>query len=282
MSAPDSACTSRQDAANQNAYGDPAVVGCYAGSGARLFPSEKAILSRMANGVRGRRILDLGVGGGRTTPHLLELTADYLGVDDSPELIAACQAKFPGVRFEQGDARALEILGEGTFDPVFFSFNGIDHVSHPERQQILAQVMHVLKPGGLFWFSSHNVRVPDGGAGPRDPRGQRSPVSTRALFRGPGRTGAPTRRAGDRGDARSRSLGRRAGGKRRGDKPLGARPLSRPKNRWLPWAATVRERRRRSTAPRDKGASGCGQRALCRRRRGTPCSRLRAGFPPAL
>ena len=33
----------------------------------------------------------------------------------------------------------------------------------------------------------------------------------------------------DRGDARSRSLGRGAGGKRRGDKPLGARPLSRPK-----------------------------------------------------
>ena len=153
------ACTSRQAAANQNACGDPAVVGCYAGSGAHLFASEKVILSRMANEVRGRRILDLGVGGGRTNPHLLELTADYLGVDDSPELIAACQAKFPGVRFEQGDARALEILGEGTFDPVFFSFNGIDHFSHPERQQILAQVMHVLKPGGLFWFSSHNLRV---------------------------------------------------------------------------------------------------------------------------
>ena len=86
----------------------------------------------------------------------------------------------------------------------------------------------------------------------------------------------------DRGDARSRSLGRGAGGKRRGDKPLGARPLSRPKNRWLPWAATVRERRRRSTAPRDKGASGCGQRAPCPRRQARPCSRLRVGFHPAL
>ena len=114
------ACTSRQAAANQNACGDPVVVGCYAGSGAHLFASEKVILVRMANEVRGRRILDLGVGGGRTTPHLLELTADYLGVDYSPELIAACQAKFPGVRFEQGDARTLEILGEGTFDLVFF------------------------------------------------------------------------------------------------------------------------------------------------------------------
>lgn len=159
MSAADSPFTSHQDAANQNAYSDPAVVGCYAGPGARLFTSEKVILARIANDVRGRRILDLGVGGGRTTPHLLALTTDYLGVDYSPELIAACQAKFPGVPFQQGDARALDVLGEGRFDLVFFSFNGIDHVGHAERQQILAQVSHVLKPGGLLWFSSHNLRV---------------------------------------------------------------------------------------------------------------------------
>lgn len=155
----DSPFSSPQDAANQHAYSDPAVVGCYADSGARLFTSEKVILARIADEIRGRRVLDLGVGGGRTTPHLLALTADYLGVDYSPELIAACQAKFPGVRFQPGDARALEPLGAGVFDLVFFSFNGIDHVNHAERQQILAQVRHVLKPGGLFWFSSHNVRV---------------------------------------------------------------------------------------------------------------------------
>ena len=159
MATSDSPFTSSQDAANQNAYSDPAVVGCYAGSGPRLFTSEKTILARLENELRGRRVLDLGVGGGRTTPQLLELTADYLGVDYSPELIAACQAKFPGVRFQQGDARALEVLGAGAFDLVFFSFNGIDHVSHAERQQILAQVRHVLKPGGLLWFSSHNLRV---------------------------------------------------------------------------------------------------------------------------
>ncbi len=159
MSEPPSSVTSSQDAANQNAYRDPTVVGCYAGAGARLFTSEKVILARIANEVRGRRILDLGVGGGRTTPHLLELTADYLGVDYSPELIAACAAKCPGVRFRQGDARALETLGAEPFDLVFFSFNGIDHVSHAERQQILTQILRVLKPGGLLWFSSHNLRV---------------------------------------------------------------------------------------------------------------------------
>jgi SAM-dependent methyltransferase len=159
MSAPDSKFSSPQDAANQGAYSDPAVVDCYAGSDARLFTSEKVILARIADEIRGRRVLDLGVGGGRTTPHLLELTTDYLGVDYSPELVAACAAKFPGVRFGQGDARALEVFGVGTFDLVFFSFNGIDHVGHAERQQIFSQIMRVLKPGGLLWFSSHNLRV---------------------------------------------------------------------------------------------------------------------------
>ena len=54
-----------------------------------------------------KRILDLGVGAGRTTPYLLEISKNYIGIDFSPAMIAACQARYPTVEFAVGDARDL-------------------------------------------------------------------------------------------------------------------------------------------------------------------------------
>ena len=38
-------------------------------------------------------ILDLGVGGGRTTPHLSSIAARYVGADYAAEMVARCQDK---------------------------------------------------------------------------------------------------------------------------------------------------------------------------------------------
>lgn len=59
--------------------------------------------------------------------------------------------------------------------------------------------------------------------------------------------------------------------------PMSSRPLHNLRVR-----PPCRNRAAAPTAPRDTGASGCGQRALCRRRRATPCSRLQVGFRRAL
>jgi SAM-dependent methyltransferase len=39
---------------------------------------------------------------------------------------------------------------------VNFSFNGIDYVNLEGRQKIFAEISRVLKPGGIFFFSTHN------------------------------------------------------------------------------------------------------------------------------
>jgi ubiquinone/menaquinone biosynthesis C-methylase UbiE len=49
------------------------------------------------------------------------------------------------------------VFSDEEFDFVFFSFNGIDLVSHDDRLRILAEVLRVLKPAGIFAFSSHNL-----------------------------------------------------------------------------------------------------------------------------
>ena len=145
-------------AENQGVYAIGEVVKHYADAG-KLKTAEEAILRRLGPQIQGKRLLDIGVGGGRTTSHLLALSTDYIGVDYSGEMVGVCRAKYPGVNFQEADARNLEAFGRATFDFIFFSFNGIDSIDGEGRAQVLREVHAALKPGGLFLFSSHSLRV---------------------------------------------------------------------------------------------------------------------------
>src|SRR5271170_6764215 len=86
-----------------------------------LIPAERAIVDTLKQTIQGGKILDLGVGGGRTTMPLMEISRDYIGVDFSSMMIAACQQRYPQVRFMVGDAADLGWLADAEFDLVFFS-----------------------------------------------------------------------------------------------------------------------------------------------------------------
>ena len=122
-----------------------------------LHAWERAVLNRLKPDVAGFPILDIGVGGGRTTPAMLALSTDYLGIDYSGAMIAECRKQFPGVGFEVCDARNITHLGLGHFGFAWFSYNGIDNLSHADRHTVLQQVHAILRPGGYFFFSSHNI-----------------------------------------------------------------------------------------------------------------------------
>jgi SAM-dependent methyltransferase len=105
-------------------------------------------------------ILDIGVGGGRTTPYLAAKASYYLGVDYADSMVEACQKRFPDLEFRREDATNLASMQNATFDVVVFSFNGIDSIPTDEgRRKCLAEAFRVLKPGGKFIFSSHNAKV---------------------------------------------------------------------------------------------------------------------------
>jgi len=107
----------------------------------------------------GAEILDLGVGAGRTTPHLARLASRYAGVDVSEAMVARCREKFPDLTFLQLDARDLSALADASFDVVVFSFNGIDVIPTVEgRRRCLAECARVLRPRGYLIFSVHNPR----------------------------------------------------------------------------------------------------------------------------
>ena len=79
-------------ASNLQAYRDPKVVSHYAALD-YLTACERLLFDTYLK--PGMAILDIGVGGGRTTPYLSQKAARYVGVDYSEEMVQSCRRKFP-------------------------------------------------------------------------------------------------------------------------------------------------------------------------------------------
>ncbi|RYY66719.1 MAG: class I SAM-dependent methyltransferase [Comamonadaceae bacterium] len=156
-----------QDAVNRGTWKLPATVRQYERLEGWTDPGERAAVEHVTAQVRGRPILDIGVGAGRTTPLLRAVSDDYLGIDYTEEMVKACRARHPGAHIEHMDARDLRRLDAGRFALAVFSFNGIDAVRVEERHQVLREVHRVLQPGGLFIVSAHNRHGPGHGERPR-------------------------------------------------------------------------------------------------------------------
>lgn len=145
---------------NTKVYSSPDVVDHYANY-SQLQAPEKTIFDLLDPLLPGMKMLDIGVGGGRTTAFFAPRVKEYIAIDLSENMLETCRIKFgsrlPNAQFLTGDARHLAAFSAGYFDFVLFSFNGIDNVPHGERRHVLREVRRVCRAGGFFCFSSHNL-----------------------------------------------------------------------------------------------------------------------------
>jgi len=155
------------DTVNRNAWKLPSTVRVYQRLEGWTDPGERAAVEHVGAAMRGRPILDIGVGAGRTTALLRAISPDYVGIDYTPEMVAACRARHPDARIEHMDARDLRRFEDSRFALAVFSFNGIDAVHVDDRQRVLREVHRVLQPGGFFIVSAHNRNGPGHGERPR-------------------------------------------------------------------------------------------------------------------
>lgn len=91
----------------------------------------------------GERILDVGCGDGALSARIVDAGARVVGVDSSPEFVAAARAR--GIDARLADAHALEFARE--FDAAFS--NAALHWM-PRPSQVLDGVWRALVPGGRF------------------------------------------------------------------------------------------------------------------------------------
>jgi ubiquinone/menaquinone biosynthesis C-methylase UbiE len=142
---------------NLNRY-DAAEVASYYASLDYLTPCERLLFDCYIK--EGKAVLDLGVGGGRTTRPLASRAAVYIGVDYAAAMVKSCQRKFPNLEFRIADAADLSMFEDESFDAIVFAFNGIDYVSPADARRRCFQHIHrVLKAKGYVIFSSHNPRA---------------------------------------------------------------------------------------------------------------------------
>jgi SAM-dependent methyltransferase len=92
---------------------------------------------------RGERILDVGCGEGTLTKKIIERDATVLGIDNSPEMIAAARAN--GIDALLLDAADMQFFGE--FDAAFS--NATLHWVL-EKEQAARAIFRALKAGGRF------------------------------------------------------------------------------------------------------------------------------------
>jgi ubiquinone/menaquinone biosynthesis C-methylase UbiE len=146
----------QEEAVNLRTYGVPEVASYYAALN-YLTPCEKLLFQNYIQ--PGMQVLDLGVGGGRTTAYLSRIASRYVGVDYSEAMVQSCREKFPDLDFRLADASELSPFKDASFDAIVFSFNGLDSVIPSEkRSRCLRECWRVLRPEGVFIFSSHNPR----------------------------------------------------------------------------------------------------------------------------
>jgi SAM-dependent methyltransferase len=146
---------SESEQINAGVWRSSRVLGIFAEREGFIDDGEAVLLARLVAEAKGGPILDIGVGGGRTIPYLRG--SGYVAVDYLHEVVGLARSRHPGVRIEQADARDLAAFEDDSFSGVLFSFNGIDGLGHEDRRAVHRAVMRVLRPGGVFVYSTHNL-----------------------------------------------------------------------------------------------------------------------------
>jgi SAM-dependent methyltransferase len=145
-----------QDCLNQNTWAAAGTLNWLGSLEGFVDAGESAAHARIAERARDQPILDLGVGAGRTIPILQSLSRDYVAIDYTPAMVDRARQRFPGVDIQLGDARDLSRFRDGSFSLVVFSFAGIDAIGREGRHEVFREASRVLRPGGMFWFSTLN------------------------------------------------------------------------------------------------------------------------------
>ncbi|MGM0369347.1 MAG: class I SAM-dependent methyltransferase [Bacillota bacterium] len=124
-----------------------------------LWKSEEYVINKYFK--KGKSILDIGCGTGRTTFELYKKGyINIIGLDLTPDMIKEAnninEELGTNIEFIVGDATKLD-FEEKSFDYALFAFNGIMQIpQRKNRIKALKEIKRILKPEGIFIFTTHD------------------------------------------------------------------------------------------------------------------------------
>ncbi|MEJ8836222.1 bifunctional 2-polyprenyl-6-hydroxyphenol methylase/3-demethylubiquinol 3-O-methyltransferase UbiG [Ramlibacter sp. AN1133] len=115
-------------------------------------------IEQLAGGLAGKRVADIGCGGGILADSMARKGASVLGIDLSTKGIRVAQlhaieAGTPNVQYREVSAEALAQEQPGEYD-VVTCMEMLEHVPKPES--IVQACATLVKPGGMVFFSTLN------------------------------------------------------------------------------------------------------------------------------
>ena len=104
------------------------------------------------------RVLELGCGNGKTLSSMIQRGWDVTAIDFSCRAVTLS-------REVVGDASHVHVLVADAHYPPFkndsfdaiFAWHIISHMHEPDREQITSTLPHILKPGGILFFSDFST-----------------------------------------------------------------------------------------------------------------------------
>ncbi|MFA6447657.1 MAG: methyltransferase domain-containing protein [Patescibacteria group bacterium] len=108
----------------------------------------------------GSTVVDVGCGNGRLL-NVLSPGINYIGLEPSSSLLAEARKRFsnrPGVVFKPGSLPKLDLPNESADAVVCIAV--MHHIPSLEQRAVaLAEILRILKPGGIFICSVWNLRA---------------------------------------------------------------------------------------------------------------------------
>ena len=109
-------------------------------------------------GLQGKRVVDIGCGGGILADSMARRGANVLGIDLATKalrvaMLHAMEAETPNVEYREVSAEALAQEQPGSFD-IVTCMEMLEHV--PDRPSIVRACAALVKPGGWVFFSTIN------------------------------------------------------------------------------------------------------------------------------
>src|SRR5258708_41019 len=137
--------------------GYDSVAGEYADKYLNEFdhkPLDRQLLDRFADQVRDKgRACDLGCGPGQVARYLKSSGVDVMGIDLSPQMVEQARKLNPGIPFQQGDMRHLDLPDAALAGMA--AFYCIIHIPREDVIAVLRELNRVLMPDGLLLLTFH-------------------------------------------------------------------------------------------------------------------------------